>query len=73
MPVETLLPPYTKEERSRELSMRSRALRWRMQRALKQGRRLGGQRRQLLDKGRDALTLLEGKEEEDGENHPPVC
>jgi hypothetical protein len=73
MSVETLLPPYTKEERSRELSMRSRALRWRMQRALQQSKRPGEQRGEILDKGRDALTSLEGKAEEDGKNRQPAC
>ncbi len=43
-----LLPPYTPEERSRELSMRSRAVRWRAQRICTQSKRLRDESATLL-------------------------
>ena len=48
--MEGLLPPYTQEERSRELSMRSRALRWRAQRICTQSKRLRDESETLLIK-----------------------
>lgn len=73
MSVEMLLPPYTEEERNRELSMRSRALRWRTQRALNQNRQLRGHMAQLLDNHRALSTSLDGKPDEGEENRPPAC
>ena len=58
MSMESLLPPYTPHERSRELLMSSRALCWRARRALNQSRRLQGQTAQLLHSCHDSSAFL---------------
>ena len=59
-----LLPPYTLEERSRELCMSSKALCWRARRAQAQSRRLQDENR--------ALRLISEKRQ-GAANHPPAC
>ncbi len=58
MTTDSLLPPYTPHERSRELLMSSRALCWRARRALNQSRRLQVQTAQLLHSCYDSSAFL---------------
>jgi hypothetical protein len=58
MIMDSLLPPYTLHERSRELLMSRRALCWRARRALNQSRRLQGQTAQLLHSCHDSSAFL---------------
>jgi hypothetical protein len=61
MTTESLLPPYTLSERSRELLMRSRALCWRALRARHQARELQVDIRELRDRVR-ASRMDQGPE-----------
>ncbi len=61
--MEDLLPPYTVEERSRELTMRSQGLRWRARRLCEHSRHLreksGGLLEQLKEMKQEATRHSE--------------